>query len=148
MKLINVSKTMYDDKEMQFLVPGYFKPYVRMTQSGKFVKASARQYMASKNAIGWELKARMTENGWEMLPAKTRVAVQITIFRQDSLEKRDVDNSVKAIMDACNGVVWEDDKQVDCIIATRQAGKDGFGLVVKPILSGFIVGHWRVTFNE
>ena len=34
----------------------------------------------------------------------------------------DIDNIVKAVLDACNGVTFEDDAQVDRIIATKRYG--------------------------
>ena len=89
-----------------------------MTQRGKFVKEEAQKYLASKGALAWQIKQQMVENGWEMFPPKTPLSVCIFIGSK-SMHNRDLDNSVKAILDACQGVVFENDNYVDRIMATR-----------------------------
>ena len=47
-------------------------------------------------------------------------------------QRPDLDNYVKAILDACNGVVYEDDSQITCINAVKSwapEGHDGLAYV-------------------
>lgn len=46
--------------------------------------------------------------------------------------KRDLDNQVKAVMDAVIGVAFHDDKQVVQLFATKQYGDAGFALTITP----------------
>lgn len=47
--------------------------------------------------------------------------------------KPDLDNTLKGILDACNGIVWGDDKQVvEAIIRKRYAATPQAVLVVEP----------------
>jgi Holliday junction resolvase RusA-like endonuclease len=100
-----------------FTIEGRFKPYVRMTQRGKYVKPEAREYLASKDAIAWQLNAEMHQRGWEMLPGQTPLWVEIRI--SPALHNRDLDNEAKALLDAMQGVVFPDDRWVDVLSAAR-----------------------------
>jgi len=106
---------------MDFLIEGQFKPYVRMTQRGKFVKPEAQEYLSSKAGIGLQLKARMSRQGWEMLPARTPLTVHVLIYHANGFHNRDLDNEVKALLDAAQGIVFHNDCWVDAITARRQA---------------------------
>ena len=113
--------------ELQFNLRGVFKPYVRMTRRGKFVKQNAKDYLASKFAIGLQAKQQM--NGAAMLPGQTPLAVTIYIERQGGFHNRDLDNEVKAILDALQGIAFPDDRWVDTIRATRKRGVADYVLV-------------------
>jgi len=102
---------------MQFEISGKFKPYVRMTQRGKFVKPQAIEYLDSKARLGFEFKAQMHKNGWEMLPGQTPIRVHGYIG--PAMHNRDLDNEIKAIFDAMQGVVFPDDRWVDEVSFTR-----------------------------
>ena len=41
-------------------------------------------------------------------------------------QKPDLDNYVKTILDACNGVVYEDDSQITCITAMKSWAPEGY----------------------
>ena len=51
-----------------FLLTGKIKPYVRTTRQGKFVDPQAQEYLASQEALRWQLRQQMTESDWQMLP--------------------------------------------------------------------------------
>lgn len=54
-----------------------------------------------------------------MRPISGRVAVNITLF-PPTRAKRDIDNNIKAILDALTrGHVWDDDSQVDVLVVVR-----------------------------
>jgi Holliday junction resolvase RusA-like endonuclease len=50
-----------------------------------------------------------------------RYAVAISVFAPDK-RRRDLDNIAKSILDGCNGVLWDDDAQVDGLTVVRRDG--------------------------
>ena len=111
-----------EPERRSFLIAGRIVPYVRMTQRGKFVKPRAQFYLASKEAIRWQLQQQMAASGWAMLPERTPLAVRIEIGKEGGLHKSDLDNEVKAILDAAQGIVYRNDCWVDDIEAFRWLG--------------------------
>lgn len=53
---------------------------------------------------------RATVPGWR--PSADHGFGVLAVFFAESFQRRDVDNMLKLILDACNGVVWVDDAQV------------------------------------
>lgn len=118
---------------IHFCLVGPVKPYVRMTRRGKYVNAQAQQYLASKDALRLQLKSGMQHSGYERL-GREPLRVEITFGSVN--HRQDLDNLVKAVLDACNGIVWEDDRWVDMIEARREVrpGYEGFlWLWVEPV---------------
>jgi len=108
--------------EYTFRLTGRFKPFVRMTQRSKYVDMQAKAYLASKDRLGWELLKQMAAQGWEMIPRGVPLAVVIVI--QPARHTCDLDNQCKGLLDAAQGIVFEDDRWVDTIVASRQNGED------------------------
>jgi len=100
------------------------KPYVRMTQRSKWVNKQAQQYLNSKNTLMTLIRNQMQQKDYEMLPAQTPLSVAITVHTHTSQGHRaDLDNIVKAILDACQGIAFKDDRWIDYIEATRKIGE-------------------------
>ncbi len=60
---------------------------------------------------------------WRGEPTKQPLSVTLHFWRGD--ERRcDIDNLIKAILDALNGIVWEDDVQVRAVHAYRDYDND------------------------
>ena len=109
--------------EYTFRLTGRFKPYVRMTQRGKWVKPEAQAYLASKAQLGWQLLEQMQANEWELIPRGIPLAVAIVI--QPVRHTCDLDNQCKGLLDAAQGIVFEDDRWVDHIVVDRDGdGED------------------------
>ena len=107
------------------------KPYVRMTQRSKFVNPQAKEYLASKAALQLQIKAAMMEHGYQMLPGQTPLWVCIDVTVPTSQGHRaDVDNICKSLMDACNGILWPDDRWVDDVGIKRTFGDPYVGISV------------------
>ena len=108
-------------------IPGaIIKPYIRMTQHGKFVNAQAQEYIASKLTLSLQIKSAMNAAGKSMLAARTPLFVYVKIITPKSQGHRaDLDNIFKAIMDACNGIVFPDDRWVDGFRVDRDFGSPG-----------------------
>jgi len=99
---------------------GPFKPYVRMTQAGKWVKPEAKAYLASKQSLGLQFTAAMVDR--TMIPRGVPLAVEICITHNGGFHHCDLDNQAKAILDAAQGIVFEDDRWVDSLKAKRERG--------------------------
>lgn len=112
----------YDRESVSFLIEGRIKPYVRMTQRSKHVDPQAQEYLASKLAIGLQLKQQM--QGREIIPRGIPLAVGVDIEEGVGFHNRDLDNEVKAMLDAGQGVVFEDDRWIDEILAMRYRGQE------------------------
>lgn len=99
--------------ERTYEILGPIVPYVRMTQRGKYVRRNAQRYLASKASIGWQLKQQRPL----LLDGKVSVRVECR-YRA----RGDLDNILKALLDAANGILWTDDKQIDEASITRGDG--------------------------
>ena len=111
---------------LRFEIPGIIvKPYVRMTRRGKYVNPKAQAYLTSKSELSWKIKNILQNPGYEMMPARTPLRVTIYLYVPSEPGHRcDLDNQVKAILDACNGIAFPDDRWVDAIEAERRIGVD------------------------
>ena len=111
---------------MRFEITGPITPYTRMTQRGKWTPR-AQKYLASQKAIRLELAAQMAVNGWARIPAGQPLVLRLTFSA--ATHRNDLSNLTKAIEDAANGVVWDDDRWIDRIEAARTTGGDGIIVV-------------------
>lgn len=89
-----------------------------MTRRGKWVSDDAQEYLASQEALASQLKQQMNARGWEMLPSKTPLAVELSIAT-DKVHISDLDNTLKAVLDAANKIVFADDCWVDRVKVWR-----------------------------
>lgn len=62
-------------------------------------------------------------------PMTTPVAVTLDFYLPDR-KRRDLDNLAKAVMDACNNVVWKDDNQVHVLKLFKWFGRKETGITV------------------
>ena len=60
---------------------------------------------------------------WQGEPTTEPVRVELLFWRGDK-RRADIDNLAKAILDALNGVVWEDDGQIIKLVAHKNYNKD------------------------
>ena len=109
---------------MHFIITGKIKPHVRMTQRGKWVKKDAQEYLASKTAIGWQLKEQMQLYGWTMLPDETPLVLSVIFILPGWLQKADLSNQIKTLEDAAQGIVYANDRWINEINATRRSGDE------------------------
>lgn len=62
-----------------------------------------------------EIKSAAQKVMGELLPISMAVKVQLKFYRKFKAASRrfgDADNLAKAILDACNGILWQDDSQI------------------------------------
>ena len=105
-----------------YTIRGRIKPYVRMTQRSKWRDPQAREYLACKLAVGLQFKTQMRDHEIDALPGQTPLQVHITLWEAGGFHNKDLDNQVKAILDAAQGIVFPDDRWVDRIVAERKRG--------------------------
>ena len=121
---------------MKFTIVGKIIPYVRMTQRSKYADERARRYLKSQEAIGWQLKQQMRYADAQMLNRKTRLAVAIRMRAPGGLHRWDLDNGVKAILDAAQGIVFADDRWIDRLTAERSIGEEYITEMMVEMISG------------
>jgi Holliday junction resolvase RusA-like endonuclease len=106
---------------LRFVVPGppVPKARARTTTSGGVVRTyTPHKTAAYEKHVGLHaLAARQAARSWAPLDGKARFGIAINIYR--SIDRGDIDNHEKAILDACNGVLWNDDAQI------RRRGEGG-----------------------
>lgn len=105
-----------------FVYEGEIVPYVRMTQRGKFVKPDAQRYLASKDALGWFMRETMVKWGPERLQDKTPFKLTMNLCRPDVF-RFDLDNAVKAVLDAAQGIMFADDRYCVIVEAMKASGE-------------------------
>ena len=82
----------------------------------RYMKPEARE---TKEAYAWEARAQ-----WNAPLLRKRLAVRFDLYFPDA-RIRDIDNYHKIALDALNGVVWEDDKQIqDLRTVIKEASGD------------------------
>jgi hypothetical protein len=120
-------------------------PYVRMTQRGKYVSSRAQKYLNSQVAIKEYMRERVGEleskgldlfpyiveeklgnltaevEYWFPVPPRASFTVEINFLYHPEKEHHycDIDNMIKAMMDAGNMILYVDDRWCDGISATR-----------------------------
>ena len=114
---------------MIFTIDGHIVPYTRTTQRSKWTPRYQR-YAASQQRIAAKAREQMALNGWQMIARGTPLAVAIEIEMPSRLNSQDLDNQVKAILDALQGIAFENDFWVNDIWATRRLG-DGHRAVIE-----------------
>lgn len=100
--------------KVEFILKDKIIPYVRMTRRGKWVDKRAQEYLSNKAWLVHQIK----EQGCQMLAEKTPLAVSIVI-ETPTPYKGDLDNLVKAILDASQHIVFRNDCWIREIHACR-----------------------------
>ena len=98
---------------LQITIPGV-APSVNHMYEDKWIRG--RKYRVhSKDAEVWMYsvsllaKQQAKQIGWQMAQKGEKVVVELRIFHPDH-KQRDADNMFKALQDALEGVVYEDDR--------------------------------------
>jgi len=103
--------------EYHFTITGHITPYTRMTQRSMW-NARSQLYLTSKEAIRVQYQAQMALHGWRCI-GRQPVRVYIRLYGNVKSRKCDLDNQVKALLDAANDCVFDDDRWCDTIYAVR-----------------------------
>jgi len=107
-----------------FTIKGKIKPYVRMTQRSKYCDPQALEYLGNQREIKIRLVEHMSDHDWHMLPRSTPLNVSLVFTFPGGWHNADLDNQIKAVLDAAKGIVWHDDRWIDSLYGARKAGDD------------------------
>ena len=109
------------------VLTGRIKPYVRMTQKGKYVDPQAAEYLASKQALQLQMKTSMNADNYERFANGIPLLAYLSFHVPSSQGHRaDLDNLIKAVLDAGNDILYEDDRWIDNIRAHRNIIDNSF----------------------
>lgn len=86
----------------------YSKARPRVTSRGTYTPAAQK---ANADALAWDIRIACQHR-----PFTGNVAVDLTFYRRNR-QRIDLDNLIKQVLDAANGVAWLDDSQVTAITA-------------------------------
>ena len=87
-------------------------PFKRALANGKR-RFNDPRYSNFKEEIGFWAKLTMDANGLAPFDGAIRIHVDVfTKYKPTSLKAGDVDNHLKAAMDALNGICYRDDRQI------------------------------------
>jgi crossover junction endodeoxyribonuclease RusA len=89
------------------VIPGHPVPAARMTRRGRWVKAQARRYLDYREWV--QLCCLRAAGARDILAGPLRIALR---FYVEGGSRGDWDNLAKAVTDAANGILWEDDRQI------------------------------------
>lgn len=109
---------------LQFWVPGNPIP----KQSFRYKKGGGYQPTRVRE---WQYNVGYVARGVspEITPLDRDLKVELN-FKRNNKRKCDLDNLSKAVLDACNGIVWEDDRQIVDLRITKVYDKDNPGVLV------------------
>jgi Holliday junction resolvase RusA-like endonuclease len=93
-----------------------------MTQ-GALWRDDAQRYLASQTELKTLLQGSMAANGWEMYLRK--VPLQLRVAFGWAVHTHDLSNLLKALEDAGNKIVWQDDRWIDRIDTWRVPAGNG-----------------------
>ena len=114
--------------ELRFFVSGapVAKARARVTSRGTFTPPKT---VAWESRVRWVARVEVTRCKWPASAAPCEVEIALRGLNARS----DVDNAAKSILDALNGVAWDDDRRVWSLLVRRDEtlAADGALVVVR-----------------
>lgn len=107
---------------MDFILTGPIRPYTRMTRRSKYINKAAVAYNHDQTRLKWEIREQMSRHGWQRIERGTPLAIGVSITMTGRLHCQDADNQLKAVIDALQGIVFENDLWVDFANIYRELG--------------------------
>ena len=101
-----------------FVVPGPPQPKQRARRGPNGRWYTPRATAAYEAAVGWAAREAGIRH-----PCTGPVRLGVNLWFPDR-RRRDVDNVAKSVLDALNGVAWNDDSQVAELIVARDLDRD------------------------
>ncbi len=87
----------------------------RVTRAGHAY--TPKETVEHEAAVGWSMKA-----AWRREPSTEPFRVTLAFYMANN-RPVDIDNLAKAVLDAGNGIVWVDDRQVRALSCTRDVDR-------------------------
>ena len=79
-----------------------------------------RRVRAWQNAVGWVAKEAAVQN--QLMGPTTADVITVLTFTLADNRRVDLDNLSKAVLDAINGIIWVDDRQVCDLRSIKRVG--------------------------
>lgn len=124
----------------RFRIDGEIVPYTRVGRERWTDRAT--RYLGSRDRIAAEIRAQA---GHVTDADRAGPWSVVLVFRRHVL-RGDLDNLAKAVLDAAEGILWDDDSTVLRIEATREfgvAGRDIAYLSASPLDTALMPSRWR-----
>lgn len=106
---------------MKFILPGEPKSTNSLYKSaprGRFRTI----YMSQEGKLLKEYYQYLLKQQYQGPILNLRVKLRIKLCFKDN-RRRDIDNYNKLVLDACTGIIWEDDCQIDELFITKEIDK-------------------------
>lgn len=107
--------------------PKQTSDYEKLVKASYYCQCGRKKF---KDAIGVYITAKQTP------PTKMRKAEREEAIREsmNSTKKPDADNIAKVVLDALNGLAYEDDKQISCLKINKvYAESEGIHVLIKEL---------------
>lgn len=95
-------------------------PYTRMTQRGRWVQERAIRYLGNQRLLGWHMRLALGDTPIPVFDKDKRLKLDVTFT--GAFWRGDTTNYLKAVEDAANGILWNDDRQIDWACGIRKHG--------------------------
>lgn len=92
------------------------KQRARVVKGQAFTPKKTREFEAAFK--------QLCEAAHSEAPLSSRLRVDIALNYHNKRSIGDVDNVVKSLLDAANGVLWVDDRLIDVLVVVRRFNKD------------------------
>lgn len=122
---------------MRIIVPGTPVPKARartVTQGGRTHSYTPERTKEWEETVQW-IAARHRPPS----PLRGPLAVAMTFYlprpkrSKRDIPRGDVDNYAKAVMDACNGILWDDDEQIVRLETSKEYGEPRVEMEVREV---------------
>jgi Holliday junction resolvase RusA-like endonuclease len=100
---------------LTFTIPGPPVPNARARRGRGGNHYTPDKTRAYRNRVAWECTRKRLAT-W---PLHARYAVELT-FHMPNSRRADADNLAKGVLDALNGIAWEDDSQVQRLVVEKR----------------------------
>lgn len=99
-------------------------PYVRMTRKSLHVDKYAQRYLSNQSELRILMQSRLEKServvfGKTYIPDRTPFQLVMLVNTLNDNHHCDLDNLVKAVLDASSGLIFKDDRYCDQITARR-----------------------------
>jgi len=103
---------------IEIIIDEHIQPYVRMTQRSKFVDQAAMHYIHNQRVIKFYMQQQLPANNFTIYES-TPLGCDLS-FNLTQIHKADLDNLIKAALDAGTGIIYTSDAWIDSISARRR----------------------------
>jgi len=116
---------------LQIKVSGHPIPkqsFKASTHTGKITGYTPERVKAWQNQVAMAAIQAMFDSELDMYQDELQAEI---VFLLPDKKRRDLDNLSKAVLDAMNGIVYKDDKQIQKLMLSKVISKDNPGVIIR-----------------